>query len=501
LQISTEQFTALQAENLQLKQQLEQYQQAFERLQQQMKDLLRHRFGQRSERDVDSNHPQMDFLTDAAVEANTDTKADDAIDVPAHKRRKNTKKDTSNYPRDIEIIAVPDEDKHCACGGEKQVIRYETKELFDYIPAVFRIIEQRREVVACPKGCGSIQTAEAPLHVLPKVKATESLLAHIAVAKFHDRQPLYHLERYGRAVDVSRETMARWMIKLVSPLQPIFNLLKDHIIDYDISSIDATSLQVLKEPCRPATRKSYVYCLRGGPPDTPVVLYGYNALDHKPFVDNWLEGFSGTVHMDADNVFDQLLKDPAVTPSYCNAHARRYFEKVKKQAKKQGLAHEALRYYKKLYRIERQAKDEKLTVLQRHALREKNSKPLMESFYAWLKKHQPLVLPQSPLGKAFSYAIKHETGLKAFLKDGRLEIDNNLTEQQIKPLVIARKNFMFAHSVDGAHAICMHMSLIRTALANHLDPYQYYNKLLKQVPHCKTVDDYEDLLPWNLKID
>jgi transposase len=111
------------------------------------------------------------------------------------------------------------------------------------------------------------------------------------------------------------------------------------------------------------------------------------------------------------------------------------------------------------------------------------------------------VLPQSSLGKAFSYAIKYEAGLKAFLTDGRLEIDNNLTEQQIKPLVIVRKNFMFAHSVEGAHAICMHMSLIRSTLANHLDPYQYYHKLLKQVPHCKTVNDYEALLPWNLKVN
>ena len=500
MQLISSQIELLQAEIFHLRKQLEQYQQAYERLQSQVSELLRHRFGRRSERDIDPNSPQLDFLLDWQVIADVAPQPAEEITVPSHTRRKKAKKDTSQYPRVIEVISVADEDKLCDCGCEKTVIRYETKELFDYVPAVFRIIEQRREVVACPKGCSSIQTAPAPLHVLPKIKATESLLAHIVVSKFHDRQPLYHLEKYGRAVDVSRESMARWVIQLVPPLQPIFNLLKDDVIDYDIASIDATTLQVLDEPGRLATTKSYVYCLRGGSPDKPVILYGYNAEEHKQFVDNWLKGFQGIVHMDASNVFDSLLADSGVTESYCNAHARRYFEKIKKQAKKQGLAHEAMRYYKKLYTIEREAKDKKMTPEQRYQLRQKESKPIMDEFYVWLKEHAPLTLPQSDLGRAFSYAIKHESGLKRFLDDGRLEIDNNLTEQEIKPLVIARKNFMFAQSVEGAKAICMHMSLIRSALVNKLDPYQYYVSILKKVPYCKTADDYEALLPWNIKL-
>jgi len=91
--------------------------------------------------------------------------------------------------------------------------------------------------------------------------------------------------------------------------------------------------------------------------------------------------------------------------------------------------------------------------------------------------------------------------LNAFLDDGRVEIDNNLTEQQIKPLVIARKNFMFANSMDGAHALCLHLSMIRTALAHNLNPYDYYAAMLKQIPHCQTVEDYEKLLPWNIKLN
>ncbi len=501
-QSSAQQLEALQTENANLKKQLDQYSQAYEQLQFQVKELLRQRFGQRSERVIDPDHPQADFLADEKAAARLALPAQEEVEVPAHKRRKKKSKDMSNYPRVIEIIAVSEADKMCGCGCEKRVIRYEIKELFDYVPSIHRIIEQRREVVACPKGCGSaIQTAPVPLHILPKIKATESLLAHIVISKFHNRQPLYHLEKYARAIAVSRETMARWLIQLLSPLQPLFNLMKDVVIDYDISSLDATTLQVLNESARKATTKSYVYCIRGGPADKSVVLYGYNATKHKVFVDDWFEDFKGTIHMDADPFFEKLISDENVTASFCNAHARRYFEKVKKQAKKQGLSHEALRFYKKLYKIERQAKDQKLTAIERYELRQTESKPIMTQFKSWLDEHAPLVLPESALGKAFAYAIKHWAGLTKFLDDGRLEIDNNLTEQEIKPLVIARKNFMFADSVDGAHAICMHMSLIRSALVHGLDPYQYYLATLKKIPHCKTVEDYEALLPWNINIE
>jgi len=489
----------IQIENL--TKQVEEYRQAYDRLQHQLKDLLRNRFGSTSERFIDPENPQGDLFTEEGIPL-VEATEDEATTVPSHTRRKKKKVDTSKYPRTIEIITVEDEDRLCSCGCEKTIIRYETKELYDYRPAVFSVIEQRREVVACTKGCdASIKTAPAPLHILPKIKATESLLAHIVVAKLHDRQPLYHLEKYGRAVEISRETMARWMIALTQPMQPLFNLMKECLIDHDVASLDATTLQVLKEPGRPATKKSYAYCFRGGQPSESVVLYAYNHEYHKTFVDEWFDSFTGCIHMDADPFFELLLEDEKVLSVFCNAHARRYFEKVTKNAKKQGLAHEALRYYKKLYKIERQAKAAGLSADERHALRQTESKPIMVEFKAWLEGHLPLVLPQSPLGKAFKYAIKHWAGLSRFLDDGRLEIDNNLTEQQIKALVMARKNFMFANSMDGAHALCMHLSFIRTALLHKLDPFQYYVAIMKKIPHCKTVEDYEALLPWNITLD
>lgn len=482
----------------------EQYVIAYDQLQQHTKELLRHRFGSKSERFIDPENPQLSWLDQQEQFSSADNAGDTSeqtMAVSAHLRKKKSKATEKKLPHRIEIIPVTEADKQCACGACKTVIRYETKHLIDHQPAVFEIVEQRREVVACPSGCDNAMiTAPAPLHVLPKVKATEKFLAWLIISKLDDRQPLYHLEKQLKArydLDCSRQSMARWIIDLMMPLQPIYNLLKDEVIHYDIASCDATTLQVLNEPGRLATTKSYAYCIRGGSPSQPVVLYDYNDRLHKPFIKEWFTDFTGYLHVDGDNFFEGMGE--AVNLVNCNAHARRKFEPIAQSAKGRGLAKEALCFFKALYKVEREAKNRSLTSMQRYELRQQQSKPLMAKFKAWLEEFYPTVLPQSPLGKAMNYCIKLWTGLARFVDDGRLEIDNNLTEQAIKPLVIARKNFLFCASVDGAKALCMHFSFIRTAKANGLDPYHYYVELLKSIPLCKTVEDYEKLLPWKIQ--
>lgn len=489
---------------LQLEMRCEQYAQAYDSLLSQIKELQRHRFGKKSERYIDPENPQLSLIENNknkfAIADAAASNIEDDTPVAAYVRKKKHK-NKKDLPVRIEIIRVTDEQKQCTCGKCKQVIRYETKHMVHHQKAVHEIIEQRREVVACTNGCdGEIVTAPAPLHILPKVKATEEFLAFLVVSKLDDRQPLYHLEKQLRerhGIDCSRQTMARWLIDLMPPLRPMHNLLKDGAIDYDITSCDATMFQVLNEPGRRAETKSYAYCIRGGEPGKEVVLYEYNDKLHKQFIKDWFEGFNGYLHVDGDNFFE--LVGELANLVNCNAHARRKFEPIAQGAKGKGLAKEALRYFKELYKIEREAKAQHLTPEQRNLLRQEKSKPLTETFKKWLDEMYPTTLPQSPLGKALNYCIKLWPGLTRFLDDGRLEIDNNLTEQQIKPFVIARKNFLFASSVDGANALCMHMSFIRTAKLHGHDPYHYYVKLLKGIPHCKTVEDYEKLLPWNMK--
>ena len=485
------------------KQRADNAEQAYDYLMQQYKNLARSHFGSKSEKYIDPDHPQQLLFDDEdntkSAEIEENEGPDGVTNIAAYKRKK---KSNQTAPR--RIVTIPVENKTCYCGCQKTVIRYETSEQYHYQQAIHEIIEERREVVACPKGCDqSIETAKKPPHVLPKIKATHALLAHIIVSKFIDRQPLYHLEKQfmqRHGMEISRRCMASWLIDLSPSYQPLLNLLKDEVIDYDISSMDATTLHVLREPGRPATKKSYAYCFRGGPPDKKVVIYEYNAENHKAYLLNWYSGFKGTIHADADPFFEDLSSHPDVNMSYCSAHARRKFEPIAKAVKTDGVAHHAMRVYKQLYKIEREAKNKKLTPDQRYQLRLEKAKPILNEFKKWLDDTYPTLLPKSPLGKAVAYVINHWDGLVHYLSDGRLEFDNNLTEQEIKMFVIIRKNFLFACSVAGAKALCAHLSLLRSAIANGLEPYRYIKAVLDALPLCQTVEDYEALLPWNINL-
>jgi len=125
----------------------------------------------------------------------------------------------------------------------------------------------------------------------------------------------------------------------------------------------------------------------------------------------------------------------------------------------------------------------------------------MEELKRWLDLNYPLVLPKSPIGRAIKYTLDYWDGLIRFLDDGRLEIDNNSTERMIKIFVMARKNFMFSDTTNGADALGVHFSMVLTAQLHGLDPTQYYVHVLKAIPYCKTFEDYEKLLPWNVKLD
>ncbi len=523
--VSGKQIKKLKAENAELKEKLAFFEKRCERIEENydqllhhVKQLMRDRFGSKSERYIDPANPQnslFDEPSDDAESESDETKSENlgtapssdnnVVNIAAHQRCKKIRSDNfKNLPKLKVIIPVDESDRTCGCGQHKELIRYESSEILNYQPAIFEIIEEQREVVACTKGCDdSIQAAPAPKRVLPKVMTTASFLANIIVSKIDDRQPLYHQEQQFKQryqFHVSRQTLASYFIETAKVLQPIINLAKDELIEYDIASCDATTLQVLKEPGRPAKRKSYVYCTRGGPPNKAVILYECNALLHKSFLSEWFEGFDGYLHVDADPFFEDLPDKNGITLSYCNAHARRKFEPIANATKSDGLARHAMKVYQGLYKIERYAKNHNLSVTERYFLRQKESKPIMDDFKLWLEDAYPTVLAKSPLGKAIEYCINHWDGLAEFLNDGRLEIDNNLTEQQIKPFVIGCKNFMFSCSIAGAKALSVHFSLVRMAKAHNLDPYRYYAAILKALPECATVEDYETLLPWNIRL-
>jgi transposase len=228
-------------------------------------------------------------------------------------------------------------------------------------------------------------------------------------------------------------------------------------------------------------------------------LYEYNAYTQKDYVDETLAYFEGVLHCDASTVFNTIGSKQTVTLSYCHAHARRKFEQIEKAAKKgkAQLATEAMQLYRQLYAVERQATDANLSPADRLALRQEKSRPILNHFYQWLTINHSKTYPKTPIGLAIAYALKHWEGLLVYLSDGRIEIDNNATERDIKPFVIARKNFLFACTPQGADSLGVHFSLILTARLHGLDPLAYYTEMLKRLPYCTSPAEYAALLPWN----
>ena len=512
IQALLNEITELKSQNDSLKNKLERFEQQYNSLLIAFKDFRRQRFGSRSEKFQDGDNPQLELdlfsekKSQELCESSLKTKTNDnVISIAAHQRQK---RQATKFPAGLprREVVIPVEDKTCGCGNEKALIRYETTELMNYQPAVFEIIVQKREVVTCKHGCstGTIEMAENPKRILPKTKITADFLSHIIVSKLHDRQPLYHLEkqlnqRFG--IEMPRQTLARWVIDSGQEMQPLVNLLKDTYSDYDVGSVDPTWMQVLREPGRLPTQKSYTYCFRGGSPQKSVIIYEYNAELHKAFLLDWFDGYKGYVLADGQNIFDEINLLDGINMSYCNAHSRRKFDAIDKVTQSSdGLAKVAMRFYRKVYAFEREAKRLELSPQARFEYRLENTKPLFEEHYQWLLELYPTLLPKSPLAKAFYYSIKRWEGLCRFFEDGRLEIDNNLTEQEIKPLALARKNFLFACSVDGVNALCNHMSLLRTAIQHGLEPYQYFTRVFHEIPYCSTADDYELLLPWNIQL-
>lgn len=283
-------------------------------------------------------------------------------------------------------------------------------------------------------------------------------------------------------------------------LKPLSQLIKKHIKAYDISHVDESTVQVLNEPGRKNTQKSFLWAYKGGPPDRPAVWFEYQPGRSGNYAVKFFKDYEGYIHSDAYSGYDWINLDRLYQQIhvYCMAHARRGFADVVKITKTPGVAHQAIRYFEQLYALEKQAKEEEFNDSQRFLLRLKKAKPVLDKLFKFLKSKAPQVPPSTKLGQAIHYMLTREEGFYAYLYDGRLEIDNNSLENQIRPFAIGRKNWLFLGSPEGAKAACIFYTLIQTCKLNDIEPFAYLNKMFEMLPTCKTEDDFKKLLPWEI---
>ncbi len=244
---------------------------------------------------------------------------------------------------------------------------------------------------------------------------------------------------------------------------------------------------------------------QGRPPGRPIILFEYHPTRSGDVASSFLNGYQGIVQTDGYVGYDFLDNSKNIVHVGCWVHARRKFREVTKalgnKTDSSGNAGTALKYISKLYRIEKEAREQGLTTEQLYGWRQSRAVPILDEFKKWLDARVEKVPPKSLLGKAINYTLSQWQRLIKYTIDGIIRPDNNLVENAIRPFVVGRKNWLFSDTVQGANASAVIYSLIETAKSNGLEPYRYLKYLFTHLPEAMTADDFQALLPYNVKED
>ena len=472
-----------------------------EQLKLRLAKLLRERFGASSERlrgEVEQLELLLGELEEQVAEA-MPPESEEPVAPPETEtqRRKPVRKPLpATLPRDVVEHAAP-----CACpkcGGALRPLGEDVTEVLDYVPGSFRVIRHVRPKLSC-RGCESIAQAPAPSLPIHRGLASPGLLSHVLVAKYCDHLPLYRqAEIYAReGVELDRSTMADWVGQSARLMRPLVEAVGLHVMSAERVHADDTTVPVL-DPGRGKTKTGRLWCYARddgpfGGKAAPAVLYCYSPDRKGEHPRAHLASFHGILQADGYAGYAGLY-DRGVTEAACWAHARRNFFDVH-AATQSPLALEALQRIAALYAIEATIRGQPPDA--RLAARIAQSAPLFTALRQWLEKTQARIPGKSELAKAIRYTLSRWQALTLVLRDGRACIDNNAAERSMRPMVLGRKNWLFAGSDSGGHSAAAAYSLIQTARLNQLDPEDYLRQVLERIAD-HPIRRVHELLPWNL---
>jgi transposase len=468
--------------------------------------LIRQLFSQKSEKLPDG---QLSLFADLENKEVENIEQED-ITIEYTRAKGGKKRPPEHLPRVRVEHDISDEEKICSCGCMKKVIKEVVSEQYDVVPAKFQVIQNVRFVYACSSKCGvGLQTTPLTPQMLPKYQVTPSFLATIAVQKFEDHLPLYrqvkiYSSRFG--IEFTTTTFSNWMIKASElVLKYMINLLNEILLQSDYIQADETTLQVLNEEGREAKQKSYIWA-RGTTTNNKIILFDYSATRAKVNANKIFIGFNkGYLQTDGYAGYNDIANKQDIEQLGCWAHVRRKFTDTIKNSKvddkSKTLASNMILKIRKLYKIEKDIKDDLPDKKQK--IRKEKSQLIIDDIRKYIDEYiDTAITLDGYIKKAFVYINNQFPKLTIYLKDGRLNIDNNIAENHIRPIALGRKNWLFANSTDGAKSLVNWYSIIETAKMNNLDPYKYLTYILTQIPiYRHNNKSFEDLLPWNVKFD
>lgn len=496
--------------NQQLQSTNEQLSETVTKLQSQVAWLTRQMFGSKSERWAQDHEPTL-FDNDNAQSASASPTQPVIDERPANdsktpRRRGKRKPIPDHLPRVERIHDLPEAEKI----GPPALTRIgeEISEQLALEPGRVYVIRHVRykyarveQTVEANPAVPNVILADKPTEGLPKCLAAPSLLAHIGVSKFGDHIPLYRqegiLKRSG--VELKRSSMCRWMQELAAMCLPLLMLMKNRLLRSHVIQADETPVkQQAPGSGRGSTRTCYFYSYVGDD-DHPYVLYDYQtdrsrAGPQSFFTDaNGKANYHGNLQCDGYAGYGDLFapNQPwAMIHVGCLAHARRKFYDARTTFV--APCHHALAQIKQLYAIEQKAKE--LEPAPRQAMRDEQSRPILESLVTWAQDQQRDALPKSGLGEALTYLLNQASALKRYLDDGRLAIDNNRCEASLRGIAIGRRNWMFTGSQAGGQAAAAMFSLISSARRHDVEPLAYLTDVFTRLP-ATPVSRIDQFLP------
>lgn len=389
-----------------------------------------------------------------------------------------------------EIIIGPQEDVTGCVKLEEEVTEVlEVKAAEFYVKRYVRHKYVRKESEA-GAGQAGIAIGKLPNRAIEKGIPGASVLSLLIIGKFMDHLPVYRqigiFKRSG--IHLHYNTVLDWANQGLEVLVPLYGLLKRKLLSSIYLQADETGIKVLDSEKDGSTHQGYMWAYRDVLNN--LVLFEYQHGRNKEGPAKMLKDFNGFLQTDGYAAYDQFAQRQGVQVLNCMAHARRYFKEAEDNDRERSGY--ALLIFQKVYEQERELKT--VSVEERQRVREEVILPKLEKLYAWMLEEHAKVTPTSPMRKAMEYSMKRWKELTRFTTDGRLEIDNNKIENQIRPIALGRKNYLFAGSHESAQRIAMIYSLLATCKANDINPAQWLTHVLEQLPN-RTVNNIEDLLP------
>lgn len=475
-----------------------------DRLRHLLRELQRAHFGRKSERlDPDQLQLGLEEIEQAIAHVEAEIGRPTATRMrraePRHGERASL---PAHLPR-IEVMIAPEDTACPCCRGPMHVIGEETSERLDVIPAQHRVLVTRRPKYACRACAGAVVQAAAPQRLIQGGLPTEAMVAHVLVSKYAWHLPLYRQSQMlaSQGIVIDRATLAFWVGYAAAELAPVVARLREILLGSLTLAVDETPVPVL-DPGRGRTKTGYFWSMardqrRWGGNEPPAVAYTYAPGRGAQHAIALLAGYGGTVQCDGYAAYKQLA-DPRrtnqpATLAFCWAHWRRRFYEIAK-AGPAPIANEALERIAALYAIETAIRGRNPE--ERAAVRQAQSKPLVEAFKPWLERELARVSGKSIIANAIRYGLRHWEGLLRFLDDGRIELDTNAVERAMRPVALNRKNALFAGCDNGAENWACIASLVETCKLNGVDPQAYLTDLLTKLVNLWPASRIDELMPW-----